>query len=222
MNSPNRYARRLLALLLAGGATLCAVAWFTTRPPREPEYNGHTLTYWIVALSDNMDSPPGSSKKEQAIAAVRAIGPDGLPTLVRHLVRTDSPIKEKCLDFIGRLHLVKKAFPTAQVWHDRAWTAIILINADQSAAVQALTPLLHDPDPDLRYAALDALPFPGFGETNYPARPMLQTATNDPDQDVRDFARERLSQYDQRAAEKPPDFMEGPGMLPAPRDPPSR
>jgi len=73
-----------LAVLLA--ALLAVVGWQVMRR-QEPVYQGKPLSSWLIA-SATTGSPEA---QEQANAAVRQVGTNALPTLLRMLRAKDSP-----------------------------------------------------------------------------------------------------------------------------------
>lgn len=79
---PLTFRNKLLlgcALVVAVVAGLAIAVW-----PRQPRYNGHTLSYWLDRLPPA--NVPGTayshwSENEAAIEAIQALGPACLPTL---------------------------------------------------------------------------------------------------------------------------------------------
>ncbi len=91
--------RSLLVLLLL--AVLGGFAWQVWRGPPEPDYQGKPLSHWL-ALYDEL-----GPSDDQADAAVRQIGTNAIPTLLRLLKEKDSPLKRKWIALVNKQHLFK-------------------------------------------------------------------------------------------------------------------
>ena len=70
-------------------AALLTYSWMP-RGPREPEYNGRTLTQSLAGAVKNDDNPTIRLECEEAI---RQIGTNGLPTLLKLCVLCVSVVK---------------------------------------------------------------------------------------------------------------------------------
>jgi peptidoglycan/xylan/chitin deacetylase (PgdA/CDA1 family) len=83
----------LLVLLL----TLLAAGLF--RSPREPMYQGRKLSAWLREAETQLDRDLTAYRT--AAAAIRAIGTNALPTLLRQLTTTDPQWKVKVVNWAG-------------------------------------------------------------------------------------------------------------------------
>ena len=96
-----------------------AAGWLTLTWPREPTYNGKPLTYWL----EHYLPPPtniGSSyalSDPAAAEAIRRIGTNGIPTLLRLLRAYDSPLKLRLIALAQRQHLISVEFSGGGLWH---------------------------------------------------------------------------------------------------------
>ncbi len=88
----------VLLVALAGWEIFCAL------PPREPVYEGKPLSYWLKGYDPIEGSEPG---RQQTDEAVRQIGTNAIPLLLRMLREQDSPLKLKLLALARRQHVVK-------------------------------------------------------------------------------------------------------------------
>ncbi len=94
-----RRGRRVLLVLLgcAVVAVIIAVAW---PREREPVYQGKKLSEWMALYST---SRPASPAQLEAAAAVRQIGTNALPHLLRWIVRENPAWREKAVDWGERI-----------------------------------------------------------------------------------------------------------------------
>lgn len=100
-----RAGKLLIALCTA--ATLLAVIWQSSRP-RQPEHQGIPLDQWLQAYNRAGLSPSNDQANiEQISGAIRAMGSDSLPFLLKHIVHRDSIIAQKVFDLAARQHLFK-------------------------------------------------------------------------------------------------------------------
>jgi hypothetical protein len=91
-----------VAVLLAAIAGLAV--WQGLRSPeREPVYQGKRLSSWLIASVTN-GTPEAQA---QAYAAVRQVGPNALPTLLRMLRAKDSRLKAELMALADKQHVIK-------------------------------------------------------------------------------------------------------------------
>jgi hypothetical protein len=80
---------------------LGALLWILLNPgEREPVYQGKTLTYWLSDFWPGRNPTP--EKVEQDKLAVRQIGANAIPTLLKWISARDGPIKQKVVTWISR------------------------------------------------------------------------------------------------------------------------
>lgn len=79
-------------------AVLLAYAWWP-KGPREPEYRGRTLTQWLVYWDNNANDQSICDECENAI---RQIGTNGLPVLLKMLEAQDAPWRVQISDWTYR------------------------------------------------------------------------------------------------------------------------
>ena len=92
---------RAVLLLLAGGAVVSGLLWFSrlSAAPPEPAYQGRKLSYWLELLCAKYPPAPGHTQMSDcrmAHAAVNKIGTNAIPTLLSMLRATNGHWK---LDF---------------------------------------------------------------------------------------------------------------------------
>ena len=129
---------RLLAAVVA--MTVLAAAGFLAAGSGEPQHRGTPLRQWLC----DFDSQTLYLKQE-ATAAVEAMGPLSLPTLVDLLKRRDSPLKKRLVALANRQSLVSFQHTPAAAWHLRAMKACRVLGPAAQPAVPALMDLLADP-----------------------------------------------------------------------------
>jgi hypothetical protein len=92
-----RVAAITALVLVALGTVLCIVS-----RPREPEpvYRGKTLRYWLSDFWPGRGPTP--AELEQDKLAVRQIGTNAIPVLLRWIAAKDGPFKQKMVTWIDR------------------------------------------------------------------------------------------------------------------------
>jgi hypothetical protein len=173
------------ALLLAA-LTICIVmVW-----PREPRYHGRSLSAWLAVLDDgeggngivwDAKSPPAPTKQQlEAAAAVRQIGTDALPALLRMLQTRESALVSIKQRLYVWLIQSGRARPTFQPdWHTAATRTRHLAaleigalgpNAKPSASL--IVPLFRKPE----FSKEAALVLASLGQQGL--RPLQSAITN--------------------------------------------
>jgi RNA polymerase sigma factor (sigma-70 family) len=107
----------------------------------DPVYEGHKLSAWLVALNTGAD--PLHSRAPDAL---KNIGTNMFPTLIRWIRVKDSPWKQKLRVLINRQSVVKITFTPASEFRSRAVIAFQECGGRAKAAIPALSALLDDSD----------------------------------------------------------------------------
>lgn len=98
MRNKRKLALAFLVIVLITGA-----AWLLVRSPREPSYQGKSLTQWL-----NEYNRAGSMDKTGPISdAIRAMGTNSLPFLLAYINHPDSKLKFKLQKLLRKQHLIK-------------------------------------------------------------------------------------------------------------------
>jgi len=129
---------RLMAALAA--VTVLAAVGYVAAGAREPQHRGIPLRQWLC----DFDSQTLYLKQE-ATAAVEAMGTTSLPTLVDLLEKRDSPLKKRFVALANQQSLVPLRHTPAAAWHLRAMKACRVLGPAAQPAVPALMDLLADP-----------------------------------------------------------------------------
>jgi hypothetical protein len=127
--------RILLAALLV--ALLCAFGWWLTRPS-EPSYKGKSLSAWLE------DYGPPHPDAHEADEAVRHIGTNAIPILLRMLRANDSPLKTKLIEWLGRQHLARIKIASADDKHFDAWAAFQALGENAECAVPEMVQIYEE------------------------------------------------------------------------------
>ena len=141
-----------LCLAISIIAVLSAVLVIAVTPRvarlSEPEYHGRKLTSWLEGLT-TLIPPPGRPvilAADDPIAAIRAIGTNGVPFMVQLLHATDSPFKRKCINLLTRQHWVKFHILYDFQKRNLALRGLAILGPDAKAAIPDLANLLSKND----------------------------------------------------------------------------
>jgi hypothetical protein len=171
----------VLAIVLV--AIAGAIAWQILRT-REPSYQGRSLGSWLTAyypVTQKTSATERARKAEEmrkAHEAVRQIGTDALPTLLRMLQVRDSALKVKFMNLAQRQHLIRIRYVPAEFLNNAAASGFPVLGQRAKNAVPALIELANrNISPASRLGAISAL-----GSIGPPAKEavplLLPSATN--------------------------------------------
>jgi HEAT repeat protein len=103
--------------------------------PREPVYKGRPLSVWL----EDYDFSPVVGVTHEADDAVRHIGTNAIPALLRLLRRSDPPPwKRELLDLADKLDLIKSQHVSAWALNWRAASAFKVLGSEGRDGVPAL------------------------------------------------------------------------------------
>ena len=98
---------KLLFACALAAATVLVLVWQFTRP-RQPEYQGMRLNQWLEAYNwAGFSSSNGPVDLEPVSKAVRAMGTNSLPFLLKHILHRDSVIAENLYHLAAKQHVFK-------------------------------------------------------------------------------------------------------------------
>jgi hypothetical protein len=157
--------RRIIAIIFLAGLI---IATFYALAPREPEYKGRSLSSWLGALDDgyqytgltwqswNQQTVP---KPERAGAeeAIRQMGTNVLPYLLRAVTNRDSALKTKIIELLGKQAHFRIPIPMAARHRREAEMAFHALGPAASNAVPELSQALNASDIDISGTAASAL-----------------------------------------------------------------
>lgn len=170
--------RRRGILLIALGAIIVAMLLTALWPSEEPEYQGKRLSAWLGVY---MNAPNNATAEEQAADAVRHIGTNALPFLVKWMDYEQPKWRDKLANKLVRVPIpFARAVvgPLLGAGRYRAGVAVLgfdILREEAAPAVPALAPMLRDwNSPHRAYRALFALTY--VGKEGLPA--LLAVVTN--------------------------------------------
>jgi len=130
--------RTLLVTLLI--AVLGGVSWLLLRPDPEPIYQGKPLSYWLRGF-DSGSTPSAQGKADEAM---RQIGTNAIPTLLRMLKPTDSQFKLNLIQFAKKQNLINIKWRTAWTLHREALFGFRCLGPQGKTAVPALLEIYNE------------------------------------------------------------------------------
>jgi HEAT repeats len=207
--------RTAISIVAAAVAAAAIGFWlFYSLSSREPDYRGKRLTAWMEECRANtLLYNPHPELAQEAEAAVRRIGTNGLPIYVELIKTRESALKAELLKVLPitwarRLHVSALAEYRREIEWRRAWGASCLVALGEEAkpAVPALVRLLTDQDQYVRSAAIMTLG--SLGPVASEAVPGLITCLRDPDPGVRYDAASTLGDIHQMPERAVPALVE--------------
>ena len=162
--------RRRLGLIVVLGVAITAAAFFALRP-REPVYQGKPLSEWIDRLNVGSDE-----QIQVAEEAVRHLGTNGLPALIRMIDSEDSWLKTKIMQLAEKQSFLKLPLVSGRIDQFRAVNAFHVLGAEAKPASSDLLKLVENGPDAVRCFALCALADIGPDES---AVPTLVNCLND-------------------------------------------
>jgi HEAT repeat protein len=144
-----------VALVVLTVALVGAIVWQVAQP-REPVYQGKLLSEWLKYLPPT-PATQGTQHQLQARTAVRQIGTNAIPTLLRLLRAEDSALKVRVVDLLQRQRVVKIEFTPAQEWNQAASCGFAELGTNAQGAVPALREILDEKQSSLTLRAIGAL-----------------------------------------------------------------
>jgi hypothetical protein len=127
--------RALIAV--AGIALLALLAWTALRAP-EPVYQGRPLSDWLARLYTGTDE----QARNEATVAVRRIGTNAIPTLLRMLRAHDSPLKTRLLQWARQHNIVHSRYADPRAQNVAARYGFLTLGPSGIGAVPELSKIL--------------------------------------------------------------------------------
>src|SRR5437016_2838851 len=135
-----------LAILIAGALAIFAL------PPREPRYQGRSLTDWLNDLTaESMPHPPAITseilavRRDRAVAAIRQMGTNTLPRLLAFLSADAKPsfARKKLEYLLQKQSFIALRLPVIPDHHQQAIEAFRVLGPAAKPAIGKLAELLE-------------------------------------------------------------------------------
>jgi len=180
-NVPNvhdRLSKPWRLAVFAGPFALLLIVWvcfILRQDSRRPVYHGKTLTLWLQTYTS---ANRGAPEWKEADEAVRHIGTNALPVLLRLISAKDSALELRLVALARKQRLIKIHFVPAAQRNIQASRAFIVLGDTAKGAVPALVKMFDEGlSADSLSAIEDSLTW--IGPAARPALPvLLRTATN--------------------------------------------
>jgi len=172
------WTRRRIASTTAVLTVLALFAWLTFHSS-EPSYQGKSLSAWLEQASRNQELEftfPDVRLDTPTACAIRAMGKDAVPYLIRMARTRDTPLRRRFVDlsyqydWIG-LHPQHYSEIQAETWY-----GFLVLGPAAKTALPELISMLDDPAPEVRANAAFAIG--KIGPDAASALPALQTLIN--------------------------------------------
>jgi len=175
------------------------LVWRSDAEPDEPRYRGRSLTWWLGQYTrpfrnarslQEIQSFDFESMFRETSEAVKAIGTNSIPLLLRYLQARDSRYKSGWLIVAGGLR--RGHAYTASEKHHIAQAGFMILQKDALPAIPALIELTHHKDSEVRFRALQSLFFIIPADTKQLV-PIIVSFAHDPDAGNRRKAADHMS-----------------------------
>jgi hypothetical protein len=146
--------RVFISIAAVGLMALFAMWWLLTdRTNTEPSHDGHPLSHWVEQIQPDPSAGAYMPFRftAESEAAIRAIGTNAVPTLLRWIKRPEQGLNARItnwveddrIPFFARLRLSSLIRKTYRP--DKATLVFHVLKQDAKDAVPSLTQLLHSP-----------------------------------------------------------------------------
>ncbi len=168
--APRRRGKNLLLVLLFLVGFIGGVV-YVMLPPKEPSYNGKSLTVWLQEYRETRWGDPTDPKLIASRDAIQHIGADAIPTLLHMLRARDSALKTKLMDWNDEHDFFNFKFMPAEERNDMALICFHLLGERASNAIPAVIDIYNHASPQNDRAKLVANSvlmgmYPAAGATN--------------------------------------------------------
>jgi HEAT repeat protein len=168
------WTRRRIASTTAVLAALALLAWLALHPS-EPSFKGKSLSAWLEQARQNNEVQNALQDvhlNTPSARAVRAMGKDALPSLIRMAHTGDTPLRKRIIDLSSQydwLRLHPQPFENIQM---KTAYGFLVLGPEAKPALPELISMLTDPAPEVRVLAAFAIG--KIGPDGAPAIPALQ------------------------------------------------
>lgn len=192
--------KRVYTALAALAAALVGVIAWQAAQPSEPVYKGKPLSLWLRNYTTyDHYGWIYPRRAPQADEAVRQIGTNAIPTLLRLLRARDSALELKLVNLVRWQHVLEIKFTPADEWNLAAVMGFAALGTNAQSAVPALIEMATPSDAS-RICAIRALGY--IGPSAKQAVPTLLRWAFNSDTEVSRVARLALYRVDPEAYAK--------------------
>src|ERR1051325_10748827 len=154
--------KRLTIIRILAIAIPILIGWLAIELSHpQPSHNGRNVTQWLEFNPQAKQRNPFRSHKEgpppAARHAIKAIGTNAIPTLLRMIQSKDSVVKCRLNALLDWQSIVHFRFPAASEQRAMGLAGFEILGDDAQAAAPALALLSRNSDASVRYAALESL-----------------------------------------------------------------
>jgi len=193
------WAKRLKAVAVVVAMLLVASLVFYASTDREPSYNGRTLTSYLAGPWEQIDNSLDNPHFGPNLKAIRAIGTNGIPTLLRLIQANDPPWKSNLIAFLNRQKILPIHPRDAATRRGLGALGLFELEKDARPALPMLLRLTSDPTPEIRDTALSCVVH--LEHNKETLVPVLTRLFHDSNQRVRKDAAYHLSMFYKAEAE---------------------
>ncbi len=136
-------------------ALLLVIAAFQFLRPTEPTYNGRKLSQWLSDLEYSSVYP--SIVANDAAIAVRHIGSNAVPALVKMVRAKDFVFKLKLMELVAKQSFFKISFTSADDQHAQAHAGFLVLGSAARSAIPALSETVESEGEEIAIVALRCL-----------------------------------------------------------------
>ncbi len=178
------------------------IGWQVAKVNDEPAYRGKRLTAWLTEIrTENVSPETGQREPCEADEAIRELGTNGIPTMLRLLRVRDSALKVKLMALLDRQNVVQVEFTPAEDWNLAAMLGLLEIRSNAQSAIPGLIAIIDEnvSESSFRNAvnALEAIPCRPLQKGYVPALKRWLTNADPP---LRSYAYYQLLDLDPKAA----------------------
>lgn len=184
--------RSKIVIAMALAVLVWLIGW-QVAGPREPLYRGKPVSYFLKYeyIKANDDTAE----------AVRSIGTNGIPALLRLLCVKTSPFQARLMDLARRQNIIKVEYTTPELGYDAVAYAFGILGTNAHTAVPALIKIADDNiSPRSRARAIESLGYVGLPTGD--AVPALRRWATNSDANSQALARFGLKLIDPEGAAK--------------------
>jgi hypothetical protein len=167
---------------------------------REPHYHGRSATQWLHAYHYAPFRSNASPTVQESEDALRALGTNAIPAIVRLLHARDSKFKLAAISLLRRQSFFQVPLTDVRDTRIMAFRGLVVLGKDALPAMPALIQFTNDADEQMRLMAMECLVLMEPDQNTL--LPILLKLANDTDRNIQINAAYTLSMLYPQAAAK--------------------